>query len=88
MEDVPRGTILSTTPIESAKEFEVKTTIHPLVKELPHDMHLCLGLQWGGVHLNENKITSEKNWILDGTGILAHNTKPGSLRILGRIEFL
>lgn len=88
VDDVTRGTILSSEPIASAKEFEAKVTLSPLVKELPYDLHLCLGLQWGGVHLNGNKLISEKIWALEGTGILAHNVKPGTLRLLGRIEFL
>ncbi|MCK4327054.1 MAG: hypothetical protein KAW41_01105 [Candidatus Diapherotrites archaeon] len=88
VEDVPRGTLLSAEPIPTAKEFEVRPTISPLAKELPHDLHLCLGLQWGGVHLDGNKISSEKEWALDGTGIIAHNAKPGPLRVLGRVDFL
>ncbi|MFC2174857.1 EF-Tu/IF-2/RF-3 family GTPase [archaeon] len=88
VEDVPRGTLLSAEPIPSAKEFEAKVTLSPFAKELPHDLHLCLGLQWGGVHLDGNKITSEKEWALDGTGIIAHNAKPGGLRVLGRVDLL
>lgn len=85
--DVPRGTVLSAEPIECAKEFNANVSLFPLVKQLPHDSHLCLGLQWGKVHVDGNKITSEKSWALEGTGILCHNTKPGSLRVLGRLSF-
>jgi len=85
-EDVPRGTILCVDKLPTAKEFNAKVTLSPFTKELPHDIHLCLGLQWGAMHWDGSKVTSKKEWVLDGTGILAHNTKPGTLRVLGKLE--
>jgi selenocysteine-specific translation elongation factor len=84
--DVPRGTILSAEPIPVAKEFPAKIALSPLAKSLPNDLHLCLGLQWGGVRLDSGRLVSDKAFALDGTGIVAHNAKPGTLRVLGRAE--
>ena len=84
--DVPRGTLLSAEPITSAKEFPAKITLSPLIKALPADLHLCLGLQWGGVRQVDGKFKSESAWALDGAGILCHSTKPGSLRVLGKVD--
>ncbi len=86
VKEVPRGTVLSAEPVEVASEFPYRfEKSRFFAGELPKDLHLALGAQWAGVHLGDKAECAKELALYEDFGIVAVDTKPGKLRIAGKL---